>query len=485
MSLLHGDRAIVAGASMAGLAAAKVLSAHYKEVVLIDRDSIETSGSGVRRGVPQGPHVHGLLAKGQQIFDHHFPGLTADMRSAGIRAGDLGENLAWYFNGRQLAPVRTGLLVVGGYRPTLEQHVRARVLDLPNVTLLDRHDVVDLRVSTCHTEVRGLTVQSAAGGDSYDIDGDLVVDALGRASRTPRWLHELGYRDLVTDEVPIDLSYTSCQVRLPDGAFPGLVSLNPVATPQHPRGGFLTSLGEGRWNLSLTGIFGDHAPTDDEGFRQFAADLPVPEVARAVQEATLLTQPARFRMKSSRRHRIWDMRHLPDGLLVLGDALSAFNPVYGQGMTAAALQAQVLSEHLTEGQPRPKTYFRKVSKVLEGPWQISAGGDHAHPQLRASADLPTRVVNRYISTLQAGAAENPRLAEAFLRVAGMIDPPTRLFHPATAIAVTRSRWRKRVTQVAHDPSPSGPVTTPTQLPGSKPAPQSETAPEPHEVARAS
>ena len=159
-----GNRAVVLGGSMAGLLAARVLADAFAEVVIVDRDKL-TGVTTARRGVPQGRHMHGLLARGQQILDELFPGFTAEAIAAGIPTGDLGE-LRWFFNGLRLRPNSTGLVCVSADRPVLESHVRARVAALPNVSFIEECDIVGLQAEPGSQRVTGARIQRRADGSA-------------------------------------------------------------------------------------------------------------------------------------------------------------------------------------------------------------------------------------------------------------------------------------------------------------------------------
>ncbi|MCC8243872.1 FAD-dependent oxidoreductase [Saccharothrix luteola] len=433
-----GDRALVLGGSMAGMLAARVLSEAYAEVVVVDRDEL-VGVAGARRGVPQGRHVHGLLARGLIVLDELFPGFTDGVRAAGVNVGDMGRDLRWYFNGTRLAPVETGLYVAGGDRPTLEHHVRTRVASIPNVRFVEGHDVVEPVFSPDGHRVVGARIQRRAEGSTPEtVTADLVVDATGRGSRTPAWLESAGYPRVEEERVKIGLAYCTRRYALSSDHFGGDVSINPVATPDHRRGGFLTTVGEDRWALSLTGIFGDHAPTDPEGFLAFAKSLPVPEVYEAVRDAEPLDDPVAFQFPANARKRYERMSRFPAGLLVLGDAVCTFNPVYGQGMTTAGLQTLTLREHLRQGtMPNARAFFADIAKVLDAPWDIAAGGDLAYPDVVGPRPLKARMGNSYMPKVQVAATRDPRVARAFLRVAGLVDPPTALMRPGLALRVLR------------------------------------------------
>ncbi|MEN3539945.1 FAD-binding monooxygenase [Microbispora sp. ZYX-F-249] len=432
-----GDRAVVLGGSMAGLLAARVLSESYGEVLVVDRDELGES-TAARRGVPQGRHVHGLLARGQQILEELFPGFTGDAVAAGIPTGDLGE-LRWYFNGVRLEPAPTGLVCVSAARPVLESRVRARVAALPGVRFVDRCDITGLTTTPDRRRVTGVRVHHH-GGSPETLEADLVVDATGRGSRTPVWLEEFGYRRPEEERIRIDLTYTTRHYRLPDeGVLNGDLSINPVSSPSHPRGAFFSRIEDGRCVLSLTGVLGDAAPAEPEGFLDFVRSLPVPDVYEVIKDAEPLDDPVSFRYPASVRRHYERLPDFPDRLLVLGDAACSFNPVYGQGMTVAALEALTLRSHLAEGAPpRPQRFLKDIAAVIDVPWNISAGGDLAFPQIEAPRPLMVRMMNAYMARLQAAATRDGAVTRTFMRVAGLVDPPQALMAPGMMLRVLKS-----------------------------------------------
>ncbi|MEU4805530.1 FAD-binding monooxygenase [Actinosynnema sp. NPDC023587] len=430
-------RAVVLGGSMAGLLAARVLADHYDEVLVVDRDRL----SGVttaRQGVPQGRHVHGLLARGQQVLDELFPGFTAEAVAAGVPTGDLGE-LRWFFNGRRLAPRSTGLTCVSAARPVLENLVRNRVLAIPNVGLAERHDILGLVTTPDRGTVVGVRIAPRAPGPQADraVDADLVVDATGRATRTPRWLAGIGYAPPPEDRIRIDLTYTTRRYRLPDeSVLGGDLSINPVSTPSHPRGAFFSRVENGDSMLSLTGVLGDSAPTDPEGYLAFARSLPVPDVYDVIKDARALDDPVAFRYPASVRRRFEALDRMPGHFVVLGDAACSFNPVYGQGMTVAALEALTLRDHLARGgTPDPLAFQRDVAAVIDVPWDISAGGDLGFPGVVGKRTLATRIGTAYTHRMQAAAVRDGEVTRTFMRVAGLVEPPGALMRPRMLLRV--------------------------------------------------
>jgi 2-polyprenyl-6-methoxyphenol hydroxylase-like FAD-dependent oxidoreductase len=466
-----GDRAVVLGAGMAGLLAAQVLADAYGQVMVIDRDQLpETSRH--RRGVPHGRHLHALAARGQQVLEELFPGLTAELVAHGAPAGSLLANARLYLSGHRLRQADTGLVLLCASRPFLEAHVRARVRALPNVTLLDRCDVVGLTATPDGRRVTGARVLRRADGSAEELVGaDLVVDASGRGSRAPVWLEALGYARPAKDQVRIGLGYATRTYRLPPDALQGDLAVLQAATPQHPRTGALQRLEGNRWMLTLAGILGDHPPTDPDGFLAFAQSLRFPDIHEAVRNAEPLDDPVPFRFPASVRHHYERLNRFPDGLLVLGDAVASFNPIYGQGMSVAAVEALALRRHLERGtEPQPRRWFRNLAQVVDVPWDMSAGGDLVFPGVPGRRTLKVRLVSAYLTRLHAAAAHDASLASAFIRVAGLVAPPQTLLRRQVAVrvlrasqhpaAATRGRLQHRDTD---DPGEEVPIPSASEL----------------------
>ena len=470
MSRPVGDRAVVLGASMAGLLAARVLADAYAQVTVIDRDQLP-EGSAQRRGVPQGHHLHALLARGQQALEELFPGFTAELVAQGVPAGDMLADARVYLSGHRLRQAPTGLVLLCASRPVLEGHVRARVRALANVTVLESCDIVGLAATPDGRRVTGARVHRRQGGHTEEVlDADLVVDATGRGSRTPRWLEALGYARPARDEVRIGLGYTSRSYRLADGVLGGDLATLHGLTPQHPRGGALQVLNGGRFMVTLAGVLGDHPPTDPDGFLAFARSLRFPDIYQSIRDAEPLDDPVGFRFPASVRHRYERLARSPDGLLVVGDAVSSFNPIYGQGITVAALEALALRRHLEAGaRPQPRRFFAEVAHLVDVPWEIAAGGDLLFPGVPGRRPLKVRLIGAYLARLHAAAAHDATLSSAFIRVIGMVAAPRSLLGPGVALRVLRGTTRRRRRPAWLRRAPSDPARP--SRPGRRPAPR--------------
>lgn len=441
------DHAVVLGASMAGLLAARVLAPAYRKVTVIDRDVMPEIGAQ-RRGVPQGRHIHALHPRGREVLEELFPGFTRHVVHAGAQLGDALGSVRGVLSGHRLRQADIGLAMLFASRPFLEGQVRARVRALPGVTFLERTDIVGLTTTADRRRVAGVQCQQSApsrlsrrsdtglAGEPETMAADLVVDATGRGSRTPVWLQEWGYQRPAQDRVDIGLGYATRTYRLRPGVLGSDKAIVIGPTPDNPRLGVLSTLEGGRHMVGLGGILGDHPPTDPAGFDAFAASLTCPDIADAIIGARPLDDPVAFRFPASVRHRYERLRHFPDGLLVLGDAACSFNPLYGQGMTVAANQALALRRLLARGaEPAPSEYFRIIAKTIDTPWDLAVGADLAYPGVPGTRTVRVRLVNAYLPWLHAAAAHDVAVGAAFVRVLGLIEAPEALLRPDRMLRV--------------------------------------------------
>ncbi|MFR9801144.1 FAD-dependent oxidoreductase [Pseudonocardia sp. RS010] len=441
----HLGRAVVLGAGMAGLLAARVLAEACAEVVVVERDLLPDEPAA-RRGVPQGRHIHALLARGQQVLEALFPGLSGELVAAGVPTGDMLGDVRTCFGGHRFARTRSGLVALSASRPMLEAHVRRRVRDLPGVEFRDGCDVVGLATGTVGSggdRVVGARILRRADGSAEQVlAADLVVDATGRGSRVPTWLDDLGRGRPRAERVGVDIRYASRVLRLPPDALGGDLAVLTGPTPAHPRGGALAAIEGGHHLLTLFGMGDDAPPRDPDGFGAFARSLQFPDIADAVAEARPLSDPVPYRFPAAVRHSYHRVRDLPAGLLVVGDALCSFNPIYGQGVTVAALEALALRRHLAGGAGvRSAAVRRDLAGAGRAAWDLATGADLAFPAVEGRRGAATRFSGAYVARLQAAAADDPVLARAFVRVTGLVDPPPALLRPGVAARVLAQRAR--------------------------------------------
>jgi hypothetical protein len=276
------------------------------------------------------------------------------------------------------------------------------------------------------------------GSQPVMLPADLVVDATGRGSRAPRWLTELGYPAPAEETLKVDLGYTSRHYRIAPDGLDGDLAIIIGPTLAQPRGGVIQVQEGDQTIVTLFGILGDHPPTDDAGYQAFADSLPLPFVADAIRTAEPLDPPVLYRYPGSTRHRYDKLRRFPAGFLVIGDALCSFNPMYGQGMSVAAVEVMRLRDELARGLD-PLRFFRAVKGIIDSPWQIATGGDLAFPGVEGPRPAMVRFVNRYLARLHAAAEHDANLSIAFIRVTNLLAPPPSLLRPSVALRVLRPR----------------------------------------------
>ena len=429
-----GERAVVLGGSMAGLLAARVLSDHYERVTIVERDALP-DGSEHRPGVPQARHTHGMLACGARILERLLPGITAQVTPPDARDNDALRSGRWFNNGVFAAQAESGLEGFGVTRPLLESAVRQRVRELPNVDVIDGH--AGQALIAAGSRVVGARIRPRGGGAESELAADFVVDATGRASRAPAWLAALGYEPPDEDTVEVGLGYATRFYRRSPADLDGDFIVNVAAVPPNRRMGIALAVEGDRWIVTLAGLLGDHPPLDDEGFLVFAAGLPTRVIHDLIQRIEPLTDAVRTRFPAHRRVSYERLKRLPDRFVAVGDAVASFNPVYGQGMSVAAQEAELLDGLLGEGRVDglPRRFYRAAAKTIDVPWDIAVGNDLRFPEVEGPRSPRVRLVNRYVGRLQRVAAHDPAVARAFFEVGNLVAPPTSLLRPGIAMRV--------------------------------------------------
>ena len=458
----RGRHAVVLGASLAGLFTARVLTESFDEVTLVDRDSLP-DGPVPRKGVPQGWQSHGLHARGREILEEFFPGLTEELVVHGASLGDVQDDARWINDGHRLRQAVSGMQAIAFTRPLLEDLVRTRVRALPGITICPPLDVLDLvaageQVTGVQVRVRGTV------GDGESMAADLVVDATGRGSHMPAWLAGLGFPRPTESEIEIGVGYTTWEFGRQPGDLDGDIAAIIGATVDNLRFGAALACEGDRWQVTAGGYLGLHASaTDIAAFRAFAAALPAPDIGDLVADREPLGPGRLHRIPSSRRRHYEKLPRFPRGLLVIGDALSSFNPAYGQGMTVAAVEALALRDLLagpTADDDLAPRFFRTAARIIDVPWGIAGGSDLRLPGVPGPVPRKVRMINAYVARVQAAAAVDPAVGLAFLRVANTVDLPEKLLRPSVVLRVLRA-GRSRG---GAEPSPRRDAATATPLP---------------------
>jgi 2-polyprenyl-6-methoxyphenol hydroxylase-like FAD-dependent oxidoreductase len=423
-----GEHAVVVGASMGGLLAARVLAEAYERVTIVERDELAAS-PGPRKGVPQGRHGHGLHPRGLQVLEELFPAFASEIATAGAPVFS-SSAIRGVIGGHPLSRADVGAPWLSASRPFLEGHVRRRVTELDSVSIVDGCDVVGLTVGTSGDRVTGVRLLRRRDGSTEETRAaDLVVCATGRAGRTLGWLDDLGFPRPAVDELRTGVVYATRQLRFPDGALgkDRIVFVGPQ--PGRLTGMYLAEQEDGWWVLTVFGYQGHEPPRDPEGFTGFAASV-APDLASVLAVAEPCSDVFVHRLPSSLWRRYERLRRFPDGFLVFGDAICSFNPIYGQGMTVAALQALALRRELHRRRFDARRFFRAAARPIGDAWDLATGSDLSLPEVPGPRSAKVRFLNAYVDLLLGVAERDATVSRAFFRTIGMLDRPPALLRPA-------------------------------------------------------
>jgi 2-polyprenyl-6-methoxyphenol hydroxylase-like FAD-dependent oxidoreductase len=445
-------QAVVIGAGMGGLATAAALRRHVDRVTIVERDDLP-SIPAARSGVPQGRHLHALQPGGLAALDRLIPGFRSELVAAGAVSLTVPRDVLWMSAAGWMQPFPgRGRTMVSGSRELIELVARRMVLADPGITVRPGVEVAALAVES--GRVVGVDVRprgSAPSEPASDwVSGELVVDASGRRSSAPEWLAAAGYDRPAETVVDATLAYsTRIYRRTGDELVPGYRAVFLQARPPHTtRMAVMFPIEGDRWMLTLAGTSGDLPPTDEAGFLDFARGLRSPVVADAIERLDPVSPVAGYRRTANRRRHFEDLRRAPDGFVAVGDAACAFNPVYAQGMTAAALTAEAIERSLAGHRGRhagalagASTAMQKaVARANAGPWTIATGEDLRYPATTGgSSSVPERLIRRYMDRLVAAAATDPEVNAAFFDVIAVLAEPSTLLRPSMSLRVLGRR----------------------------------------------
>jgi 2-polyprenyl-6-methoxyphenol hydroxylase-like FAD-dependent oxidoreductase len=449
------EHAIVIGGSIAGLATASILSRYFSQVTIVDGDSFP-AGPVDRTGVPQGFHQHVLLAAGRQVMDEIFDGMDAQLEQMGA------ETVAWGKEVRIFAPSGRvpgfpGEIVTRPCsRALLEYVVRNRVRSHANVRWIEGTKVMGLsksqsgRVANVHTRCRQT-------GSEQILKADFIVDASGRSSALPRWLEILGYSPPAETVVNPFLGYaTRWYARIPSKVTGWKAIEMSTRAPDVPRAVGLWPVEGERWIVTLAGTSRDYPPTDEAGFLRFSRNLIDPLVYNTIQQAVPISDIKGYRRTENRWRHYERLRHWPRGVVALGDAVCCFNPIYGQGMTSAVLQARLLGRLLQSSVERgaratddtidiaARKFRKRVPSIVKPAWLLATSEDYRWPATQGPRPGPMlKLGHLYTDWMLDAAANHGEIVQAFLKVSHMLKSSTSLARPSIAARVLRNAFSRR------------------------------------------
>lgn len=439
---ISGKRAIVIGGSMSGMLAARVLSDFFEQVTIIERDHYP-EGAEVRGGVPQARHLHLLLSEGFEQMEALFPGLSDEFAAAGV------PEVHWCWDsvsltaGGWMPRFKSGLVTRVPTRALIDWTLLQRLRQNPRIQFLEEHQVLGLTATQDRERVVGVRVKRRGTETEDVLPADLVVDASGRESHAPEWLQSLGYEAPAETIVNSYLGYaTRWYEGIQSPSIDWRMSIITAKPPDIPRGGGMLEVENGRWVVTLAGANKQYPPTDEAGFLEFARSLVTPLIYDLIKDATPISSIYGYQRTANRQRHYERLSRLPGGFVVLGDAACAFNPVYGQGMTIAAMDAHTLGDCLREDgdlSTLPLRFQRRLAKMVSNAWLMATGEDLRYPGTEGKRpNAAIRLTQRYLDRVQRAMPSDNDITKAFIQVMNLRQPPTSLLHPKIAWKVLRA-----------------------------------------------
>jgi hypothetical protein len=326
--------------------------------------------------------------------------------------------------------------------------IRRRVKDLENVHICQSIEVTGL-LRASSGEVHGVRSRRRSDIWEYSTEeqfADLVVVTSGRHNAIQSWLEEIGLALPKATVIDAHLGYASRFYRRREceaGDWQGLIL--QAAPPRQVRGGLMFAVEDDQWQVTLTGGDGDYPSTDEPGFLEFARSLRSPDLYQAIRDAEPLSSIRGYRGTENRLQHLDRVRDWPEGLLVMGDAACAFNPIYGQGMTTAALEAAALSRLLTEATDRSRlgmAFQQEVARILRSPWTMVTGAELRFASVEGiRASIGNRVMHCYIDRVLHLGTADPWVRQRFLEVQGMVREVSAILRPDMLWRVVSSMVR--------------------------------------------
>ena len=401
--------------------------------------------------MPQGRHVHALQPGGLTAIAHLLPGFREELIARGAVPIVVPRDLLWMSRAGWMRPqTGTGHVMLSASRDLIEWVTRELVLARSPIALRTGTEVANLAVRDGRVVGVDVRPRGAAPGEPTErLVAELVVDASGRRSKAPDWLEAAGYDRPEEEVVDADIAYASRTYRRSHGDLAGWAAmlLQPRA-PGCTRMAALFPIEGDRWMVTVAGANGDAPPTDEDGFLSFAGGLRSPALVDVLESLEPASPIVAFRRTSNRRRKFEALRRCPDGFLVVGDAACAFNPVYGQGMSVAAMTAEEVDRELRAHRARSfgtlagvsAELQRRVARLNAGAWMVATGEDLRFPGTVGGRITPAdRVVGRYLDRVVLAAATDPVANAAFADVVTMTAPPTSLMRPRLALRVLSRR----------------------------------------------
>ncbi|MGX5620784.1 FAD-dependent oxidoreductase [Bacillus cereus] len=436
------NKAIVIGGSMAGKFAAKALSTSFKEVIIIEAGE-RWDGKSSRKRVPQSNHPHVLLKGGENAIEELFPNITNELIEAGSIVNNFTRDLKWHQFGLWKQPFIGEVHMIQQSRPLLEWHIQKRIHQISNITIKYETLVKGLLVDAKLNKVCGVKVKYLETNTQEEVHADLVVDASGFGSKSIEWLREYEI-EVQEEKVRIDLFYATKMFKLKENEELDCCNmLMSPSFPDNPYGVLIQTIEDNRYFVTFSGYANEKAPQTDDEFYDFAENLSISNVIDFLNKAEGITNIKTYKIPYQVRRRFDLVNNVPEGLLVVGDAQCRFDPVFGQGVSVAAMEAHQLQLLLQDRKQLDKTFtqqfYKKATTIIETPWDMTTTEISRHPQLKRELTTKQKFQLWYTKQIYRLSASNSDVYIRLVRVMNLIRNPFHLFHPKVLLSILLNR----------------------------------------------
>ncbi|PEK52061.1 glutamate synthase [Bacillus toyonensis] len=436
------NKAIVIGGSMAGKFAAKALSTSFKEVIILEVGD-KWDGKASRKRVPQSDHPHVLLKGGEKAIEELFPTITNELIKAGSIINNFTRDLKWHQFGLWKQPFIGEVHMIQQSRPLLEWHIQKRIDQISNITITYKTLVNGLLVDGKLNKVCGVKVKYLETGMQEEVHADIVIDASGFGSKSMEWLREYEI-EVQEEKVRIDLFYATKMLQLKENEELDCCNmLMSPSFPENPYGVLIQTIEDNRYFVTFSGYANEKAPQTDDEFYDFAENLSISNVTDFLNKAEGITDIKTYKIPYQVRRRFDLVNNVPEGLLVVGDAQCRFDPVFGQGVSVAAMEAHQLQLLLQSRKQLDKTFtqqfYKKTADIIEIPWDMTTTEISRHPQLKRELTTKQKFQLWYTKQIYRLSASDSDVYIRLVRVMNLIRSPFHLFHPKVLLAVLLNR----------------------------------------------
>lgn len=432
---------VIIGSSISGLLAARVFSDYVDQISVIEKDVMQGSIEDIRPSLPQSHHQHILLLRGKQIFESLFPGFDQELEAVGAPLIDYSQDCELHLPQGKLPRFPSDLKIRPCRRPTIDWVIRRRLSKFEQIKFISGARVKQLMLSSERNRVTGVVYQQKNSDQACELSADLVIDTSGRGSRSRKWLQQAGYSKVPTIEVNPHLSYASQLYQFPEDYDGASIEVAPHA-PDNPRAAGFWRVDRDQWLLTLIAMNGEPSPSNEVDFQKFCRQLGTLKIADAVSRAAPLGPIYTHKGTKNCWHHYHKVKRLPAGFIVMGDALCAFNPFHGQGMTIAAMTAQVLEGLIAQGIDQHfsmswcKRYFSRAAKNFNAAWMVAISEDMRWPTTEGrNIDWKLKLSYSYMDKVIEACRHDPKLTKYCLEIANMVRSPLDLARPDIASRV--------------------------------------------------